>query len=362
MDKEPRPLVIQELLDHCIGFLGRPSDLKACALASRSWTYAAQLQLFRAISITSSSLWWRLKQTLDASPHLIQYIRRLEIYSGRLSVSSISNFPFTRVEHVFIEHGRDLYMDRLIEVRQLLSWQSLRRVHIQCAFMELSDFLHLWDCCAPGIRHLHLDCLQRVHEPFYTIPHPRSTPITLDSLRIKHAECVVDWLMHDLCPFDLSCLKVLSIHNYMDLLRSPKLAPSFRTIQAFDFQLLDMYTTTTVDLSLFPQLGLVRMWSHSPNPLPMLLHVLATIGPTNRIHTIIICATVPQHDLPELDEKLSRLPMHHVPTVELEMRMDRYNATLPLLPQLSSRSLIRRTDYNADWFNSFTGMAFTDAQ
>ncbi|KAJ7133450.1 hypothetical protein C8R44DRAFT_23791 [Mycena epipterygia] len=356
MNENSRPLLVQELLDHCIEFLSRPSDLKACALVSRSWVYTAQLHLFRAISITSSSVWRRLKQTLGASssPHLIRYIHRLNIHSARLSVAEVCNFPFTHVEHVFIHHDRD--MDVAIELQQLLSWQSLQRVHIQCEFMEPSDFLDLWEHCAPGIRHLHLDCLQRVYEPFQTIPHPRFTPITLDSLRLTHAECVVDWLMHDLCPFDLSRLKVLSIHSYMDLFHSPKLLPAFQTIEALDFQLLDTHTATTVDLSLFPKLTLVRMWTSSPNPLPMLLHVLATIGPTNCIHKIIISATVPDYDLPELEEKLSGLPMHHAPTVELEMRMDRYKLTVPLLSRLSSLNLLRRANYNAHWFNGFTGM------
>ncbi|KAJ7478206.1 hypothetical protein FB451DRAFT_1395993 [Mycena latifolia] len=357
MDEGINPLAIQELLDHCIGFLHRPSDLKACALVARAWVDAAQVQLFREVYLTSRSnerRWSLLQETLEAFPRFIRHIRRLEIYSVQLSgdtFSAICQFPFTHVEHVFVGYPRDLESSGAVQAQQLLSLPTLRRVHLQCEFMDSSAFLCLWDRCSSGIRHLHLEAFQRVYEPIGEMLNKSSPPIFLESLRVAYAQCVGDWISHDLCPFDLSRLKVLSIDDNLDLLRSPKFATSFRTLETLDIQLESDTDSDAIELSSFPSLAILRICCNAPNPLPMVLPILCSITPTSRINKIIFATSFTRGELEELDATLCALPMSHPAVVELEMHPIGYTSAAKSLSQLSSQDLLRRADYNPRWFD-----------
>jgi hypothetical protein len=49
-----------------------------------------------------------------------------------------------------------------------------------------------------------------------------------------------DWLTHELCPFDFSSLKVLSVHSNVDLLRWPIFRSALATITALDIKVCDV--------------------------------------------------------------------------------------------------------------------------
>ncbi|KAJ6565921.1 hypothetical protein DFH09DRAFT_1314703 [Mycena vulgaris] len=358
MDERVRPLTIQELVDLCMGFLDGYSDLTACALVSRAWVDAAQANLFRTIHINWShsaneKRWSQLRQVLDGSPRLIRYIHRLDIHSARLSddtFSALSQFPFTHIDNISVSHFRDLEMSDCLAFQRLFSLPTLRGVHLEC-----------------DIRHLHLQALQRVYEAFVAEPHPPFVRIPLDSLRIEYYdECLSDWLAHDICPFDLTNIKVLSIHTNMNLLCAPVLLPAFGTIEALDFQLVDFVRISsssklttpipskeaeTLHLSSLPNLTLVRVVCFSPNPLPIILPVLSTITATARIRTIILATTVPHSDLAALDVALSSLPIPRAPIIELEIHAAPYALAALRLTRLSARNMLRRGDYDPRWFD-----------
>jgi hypothetical protein len=74
------PLRIPELTDQCMLHLAESkADLEVCSPVSKSWAFAAQHRLFRAIHLDQKDMCCRLERTLHASPHLIQHIRRLRI-------------------------------------------------------------------------------------------------------------------------------------------------------------------------------------------------------------------------------------------------------------------------------------------
>ncbi|KAJ7144345.1 hypothetical protein C8R44DRAFT_143927 [Mycena epipterygia] len=168
MGQPPNPLHIQELLEQCREFLrDSTSDLKACALVSRSWACAAQPPIFRDVYITLSArsknerLLSRLQEALRISPHLIRHIRRLEICPSNLSTESFSvigNLSFKNLTHLAIKMAPELSLPSAIAIQQLLAVATLRRAWISCRFSEPSIFLRVWERCSPSIVHLQLHC------------------------------------------------------------------------------------------------------------------------------------------------------------------------------------------------------------
>ncbi|KAJ7450500.1 hypothetical protein B0H11DRAFT_2077166 [Mycena galericulata] len=322
----PRPLDIQELVDHTIGYLERYADLTACALVSRSWVDTAQVQLFREIHLdlnrlsANESRWSLLCATLTLSPRLIRYIQRLYIKSSRMHervFSAICVFPFAHLLDVFVSSERDIVISDAMSTQSLFSLPTLRRIGLAGEFMEPAVFLNIWARCSRSVRHLHLQALQRVYDEFETIPPLEELPISLESLGIEYTECVADWLVHDHCCFDLSQLKLLSLHTNIHLLRRRPLCISK------------------------PQLLPHHL------PCPLILPVLSTIAPTNRIHTISLVASFSDPELGELDAALSGL----APVVELTMGPERYSHAAPFLPLLRATDCLRRVDYDAQWFD-----------
>ncbi|KAJ7442020.1 hypothetical protein FB451DRAFT_1298111, partial [Mycena latifolia] len=235
-------LQIQELLDQCIEFLcdSRP-DLKACALVSRSWTFAAQVHLFREVqikSISSPNLWPRLQEILRSSPHLIRHIRRLHFNSEAVPLArvfEICEIPFTHLHHVSARHTNTPLPVEL-PIPQLLGLPTLTRVKIVAQFRDPSSFLRLWERCSPNLRHLDLYCFQRSDQDVLPVPAQRCPPIALESLRIRSIKYIGNWLADALCPLEISQLKVFSIiHGLEDVLQWPRFAPALRTIQVLDF-------------------------------------------------------------------------------------------------------------------------------
>ncbi|KAJ7141670.1 hypothetical protein C8R43DRAFT_1131290 [Mycena crocata] len=159
MDSQGNPLLIPELVDYFITYLrNSPSDLRACALVSRSWIYAAsQSHLFREVVLKNESVdevrWSRLHDVIQVSPHLVQHIRRLELSPIRLSRETFSaacNFPFTRLEVVMIFLFEDA---DFIDIQQLFSLPTLRRLEIEPQLIDSVTFTQIWDHISPSIRH-----------------------------------------------------------------------------------------------------------------------------------------------------------------------------------------------------------------
>ncbi|KAJ7436615.1 hypothetical protein FB451DRAFT_1307090 [Mycena latifolia] len=358
--EERSPLQIQELLDQCIEFLcDSPTDLKACALVSRSWTSAAQAQLFSQISTRSpwsTDPWCRLQQILQ-TPHLIRHIHQLHLNWRELSIetfSAICEFPFTHLHSVYIRHLSPVPPSVGIAMKELLSRPTLRRITITAYFQESSNFRQIWDLCSPNIRHLEFYCSLGSFDSSGPLPHRGCTRRTLESLRIGTVRDIDTWLMDDQCPFDISCLKVFSIYGSDGVIRWQQFSSSLRTIEVLDFHL---WAVPVLDLSAFPNLMLVRMELGTASRLQGVLDTLSTIPRASRIRTIVICS----RDLPDgccdlLDNKLVALPVNPLPALELEDSTERGPSIVQYFPRMSSRSLVRHVVDHDNWFQDFKGI------
>ncbi|KAJ6517612.1 hypothetical protein DFH09DRAFT_1195320 [Mycena vulgaris] len=366
------PLTVQELVDHCIGFLyNSVPDLRACALVSRAWVDAAQSNIFRRISIMHfgnvphPSIWMRLKETLNTSPHLIRHIQQLTVVPDEISLadfSALCNLPFTHLDRVFVFNYPHLSASTAGFIQKLLSLPTVRRVGILCTFDHPTRFLQIWDRCSPSIRHLELYITEGSTPIVRPAAHHCSAPIVLESLRITSVEGLGGWLAHELCPFDFSTLKLLSVHTNTNLLCWPIFRSALSTIEALDFKAYDGWTPC-IDLSPFTNLVTLRMSMAGDAALAVVLDTLSTVTPVNSIQTIIVTASrLDAAICAQLESKIISLPLHRS-VLEVEMNLiigdvHRNDNLAKYFPTLSAMNKLRQIDrdgWTDNWFDTVAG-------
>jgi hypothetical protein len=148
------------------------------------------------------------------------------------------------------------------------------------------------------------------------------------------------WLAHELCPFDFSTLKLLSVHTNTNLLRWPILRSALSTIEALDFKAYDVCISTLfpyqgassypspfkgltpcIDLSPFTNLVTLRMSMAGDAALAVVLDTLSTVTPVNSIQTIIVTASILNAAIcAQLESKIIGLPLHRS-VLEVEMNL-----------------------------------------
>ncbi|KAJ7495535.1 hypothetical protein FB451DRAFT_1387558 [Mycena latifolia] len=349
MEDPSNPLCLPELADQCLDFLPDSSpDLLACALVSRAWTGAAQRRLFETLSFSlkdQEHMWDGMQEIFRISPHLIPYVRRIDINADRISIETLSavcNIPFTQLAHVAIFHISVLSLPMALAFQRLLSLPALRYVSVNSIFTDPVMFFKIWDGCSASIRHLELSRSPPNYIPteFY---HPPDSPIRLESLRTTGESAA--WLTHAACPFDLSRLKLLSIFNHTEIgWEALASANAQQTIEAFDFVALAPHP---FNLSSLPRLSFLRISVQYPAQLPFVIRTLSTIPPANRIRKIVLCCRsdvlsdrlVNSGALGQLDFTLSNVLSPEICTVDFEMDAEVYILRTPDFPRLRADNM-----------------------
>ncbi|KAJ7686029.1 hypothetical protein B0H17DRAFT_1137223 [Mycena rosella] len=355
-------LQIQELADLCIEHLcDSPSDLKVCAMVSRSWASAAQSHLFRKISVASNRCgsnhdWSHLLRTLRRSPHLTRHIRHLHINMQAFSGSPICELRFTGLYYVSIRDPCTGPGPFRVGIQQLLRLPTLGRVKIAGKFAGPSDFLEMWHGCSPSIAHVELLCIG--FSLLHTLPisaDPSTRPI-LKSLGIRSALTNIrPWLRPDVCPLDISYLKVLSIADGYEMLRWPEFASVLQTIEVLDLMIIIppdahvQHSSPTINLSALPHLGFIRMsvaGGLHRDGWQIILDALSTITTPSSIRTIVIHSGsyLDVGGCNQLESHVLSLPVHPLPIVEFEMAAIKSMTASNVheyFPTMASKSLVR---------------------
>ncbi|KAJ7697206.1 hypothetical protein B0H17DRAFT_1328937 [Mycena rosella] len=358
-----RLFAVQELVDPCIGLLESASDLRASALVSRSWAYPAQSHIFSEITLSyadlpeTERLCSRFQDTLHTSPHLTRHVRRLYIHADRLSIekfAEICTFAFTHLESVLVTGIADLTLSHAIALQQLISLPTITSVKLGCR-TELSVFFQIWDRCSPSIRDLFLIFTLQSTETFTPISHPPSSHIRLESLRIPIADGALDWLRHEMCPFELSGLKGLSINDSTEALGWDIFVPVLSSIGLLEF--VPTSFKPLVDLSSLSNLVEIRITLWTDIQRAPTLDTLSTITASHRIRRIvIICDILLPLICAQLDAKLSGLPLRHSFDVIIVGRPNDLQLQFPTpnFPRLASQNMVHHRMFAPDkWWKSF---------
>lgn len=288
------PFGVQELVDHCIGFLvgstkekqRTSADLRSCALVARSWVQTSQRHLFATIifpikpitDITPPPDYYRetanirtsqLLEAWDASPHLARYTKSLAISLEKVDFEKllrVCHVPFTHLSYLSLSGYSAISSDTSSAVRQLLRLPSLISVTQVCRFQDRDALLDMWEHCSPSIEHITLFCFS----PEET--HTGREPADNSRLRLKSLNILSsannDWWWQDgvYSPFDLSALKSLACYwdpSSAQVLRSPSFASALRSIEVLTFAALVVrpwYFSPSLTSSLVP---------HSPRTHPI---------------------------------------------------------------------------------------------
>ncbi|KAJ7662575.1 hypothetical protein DFH06DRAFT_1190358, partial [Mycena polygramma] len=381
MTNAGNPLFVQELLDHCISFLrNSSSDLKMCALVSRRWVNGAQSLLFQKILIDTSDRWLKLQSTLQSSPHLIRHIQRLIITPISLSddaFSAVCNFTFTDLRQLYVYGMSPSHPPpSILPLKALLSRPTVNHIILQLDTAVTPSFFSLWDRCSRSLRHLELYFSHGTSGQYHPRTDTPPPPIPLESLRIMTMSRVGDaaaWLTHRMGPFDLTDLRVLSIVNRPeDLWRV--LPSTFRSIKALE--LTAQQLGAPFDLSILPNLDILRIESVSATTTQMVANTISTAGPANHIRRVLLTMAryFDAEDCAELDTRLAEVlqAMNPPPTVELQMHAGQYEECVQSFPRLNARNLVRlsffsrivsdglfqmrRFEPTRSWFSDYAGV------
>ncbi|KAJ7713698.1 hypothetical protein DFH07DRAFT_383646 [Mycena maculata] len=351
--ESPNPLHIPELLNHCIRLLrDSKSDLPACALVSRSWVQPSQSALFEDPGHwghwgarkpdDDRHSWLHILEVFQTSPHLIPHIRRLRLIIPDVGLfSKICLLPFTHLQDVIIR--RKFNHVSALSIQQLLSLPTLRRVDIYGYFEDPQIMPLIWRRCSPSIRTVSSFCL--AFNP--CILNPTETPclpvVPLESLNMGADQGAPHWLQHDSFPFDLSRLRIFSLHDYSGTFSWKKFAPAIRTIEGLAFLIPRL--EQPIDLSYFPKLEFLRvrvitgddmndaLWSNA-------VETFSTIPPSSRLRKVSFQGVLQARSCGKLDAVLARVLVRPFATVEVLDDRDGYDP-VPYFPQLMSRNIVR---------------------
>ncbi|KAJ7110261.1 hypothetical protein C8R43DRAFT_1139410 [Mycena crocata] len=232
-------LDVQELCDTISDFLGETWDLKSCALVSPPFTRAAQRHLFHDILLNRgcldiddvSTLEWydeaaacrRLFGILEASPHLIPYVRRLRVALERDTLQALSTVTFSNLREVIFHRraGGAAEENTIALAARLLSSPFIHRVGLMgTIFSGKHDLQRLFrDCPATMASLLLHHVIVRDAEKPTALPQRRK----IETLHIKASYSDdISWLHDSASPFNISGL--------VDLTYRAKLTPDVRKL------------------------------------------------------------------------------------------------------------------------------------
>ncbi|KAJ7766119.1 hypothetical protein B0H16DRAFT_1717346 [Mycena metata] len=207
----PSPLDAQEICDYICEFLhGSLLDLRACALISTLFTSSAQRQIFHKINVAGTAAAVaaeRSRRLLDIptqSPHLIRFIRSLDIVFDEAVLTLWVDMPLTHIESLTMSgttrNGAHfnvvtyLSIDVTSFVARLVASPTLRDFTLQrIGFDDISGLL--------------------VTSSSPTLAFFRSRPMKALKIKIMPAfySSGSEWLAPSLCPFNFSALERLSL-------------------------------------------------------------------------------------------------------------------------------------------------------
>ncbi|KAJ7450984.1 hypothetical protein B0H11DRAFT_2201774 [Mycena galericulata] len=305
----------QELWNHTISFLhGRNVDLQTCCRVSRALCAAAQSQLFHSITIHPSRNFLRvgrqfmfttnevascrrLRAILVESPHLIRYIRRIEITLDEDVIAEILAMELVLLESIQFRTKTFLAEvdDRAVELAQTLLHRSgikhlgLRSISQRPAFLTrlLSPSMSQLNTLEISVSEIELHGREEVDRT----PGAGSLRKQITSLRLVHSPTIARWLLDADCPFDLTALTHADVSSSMCPEVARVLTTASGTLQHLTLAPGDVASDSCVEL----HLHLTHLHLDAPAERDILtaLPLLETLDPVNAVREITI--TLAQH-------------------------------------------------------------------
>ncbi|KAJ7744629.1 hypothetical protein B0H16DRAFT_1559645 [Mycena metata] len=262
---------IQDVWDEVISCLvDSQQDLQSCALVSRSWTPRAQCHFFRHVVIPSHDFLnsethcGRLGQLLSGSPHLIPFIRILDIPFTAEVLAQICAMGLRHLEVVTFRFPlsnpgsaieADSESNSIFDYAQhLVAVPSIQKVEFRALRLQpghdLTRMTRIF--CNPSLR------LERLRFAgfFRGLPEAPAAPMRRPQIKVLHLDSSAslgEYFTHPHCPFDLTQLVEFALVQEM----SPAMARALELGRWTLKRLVcshDALVNQHVELSRFPSL------------------------------------------------------------------------------------------------------------
>ncbi|KAJ7513258.1 hypothetical protein B0H11DRAFT_1949213 [Mycena galericulata] len=344
----------QELWNHTISFLhGRTLDLQTCCRVSRALCAAAQSQLFHSVAIHPSrnflrrigrpliftlnevGLCRRLRAILTESPHIIRYLRRIEITLQEDVIAEILAMELVPLES--IQFRTETFLaevdDRAVELAQTLLHRSgiehleLRSISQRPAFLTrlCSPSMPQLNTLDISMSELQLNGLEEGDGA----PSSASLRKKITDLRLVHSPTIARWLLDADCPFDLTALTHADVSSSMCPEVAQILKTASGTLRHLTLAPGDVLSDSCVDLRLIPRLTHLNLDAPTERDILVALPLLETLDPVNAVREITL--TLAQHGEKLTPEELAGVRR------DFEARFA--DITLPSLQSLDIRSV-----------------------
>ncbi|KAJ7744604.1 hypothetical protein B0H16DRAFT_1559584, partial [Mycena metata] len=358
---------IQDIWDDVISCLGdSQQDLQSCALVSRSWTPRAQYHFFRRVVIpshdfinpeTNQSVCGRLGQTLSASPHLIPFIRILDVPFVLHVLAQICAMGLTHLEVVAFRFplsnpGPAMAVNSepnpiLDYAQQLITLPSVQKLEFSTPHIPPGQHLSIMTrvFCNPSLRLEHL----RLSGSYYGIPEVPAAPTQRPSIKFLHldsSKSLGEYFTHPHCPFDLTQL--------VDFVLVQKMSPAMaRALELGRWTLKrlvcfhDALVNQHVELSRFP--SLTHLVVVGPQvKLAAIAHAISqsNLTPQARIQNIGLILTgsgwhKEDGGIEKLDTMLSEIPMLVQVNLTFQLAPDDAQRLREAFPKLDASGVLK---------------------
>ncbi|KAJ6603304.1 hypothetical protein DFH09DRAFT_1124148 [Mycena vulgaris] len=252
------PPIPQELWEHIICSVEAPSDWRSCSLVSRDFRPVAQALLFHTVRLQSHRHRWncfKIEYFLQHSPHLMHYIRRVEIYDHDV-LRFLSSLSLPRLREIMFSYLGPYQID---VAQSLISIPSVRRVEIR-GWMHNVDLLPiLFERPTPHLQALELQVSCSDYTRIQHVPRKQGQPTLISQVELGTDNRATQWLLDAPDLFDLTQLTDVAIWRLCPVVVRV-LEASRSTIRRLS--LPSDASAPYPDLSQFPELRDLRIKSH----------------------------------------------------------------------------------------------------
>ncbi|KAJ7617247.1 hypothetical protein FB45DRAFT_933727 [Roridomyces roridus] len=298
----------QELWDEIIDCLAaRPSGvghlavLRSASLINRSCVGRAQSYIFYSISLgvgqSAETVAARLRLLMTLSPHLIQYVHKLEIQGGGIQVwAAIAAIPWSHVDQLILNRvgGSSIIIERIGVLAGLRSLRSLiLRSIVEWEVSDYSDVIRR----ATGVRKItFVQC--GIHRP--KTPWARDGTVARPTyLGLSPASPILSLLFLAEFPVDLSQLAHIHCTGFTDPRINTFLRRISGTVTRISVNGRDQ-VLTAFDVTALPLLTQLDVFdAHQP-----FNRLLSSLPKKNRISVITLITYGLMYDARELESLL----------------------------------------------------------
>ncbi|KAJ7433992.1 hypothetical protein FB451DRAFT_1470381 [Mycena latifolia] len=212
VDRNPRHVQFSHNLSaQDVSASDRFPDLRSTSLVSRTLCAASQPHLFHTVSF-----WWdnghsaqRLHRLLESSPHLIPYIRQLDVPLRAAVLTELADVRFSGLREIQLGRAHNSSCPMTLAQQLISGLPLLRKLTLLGVVRPFADFGDFFHNLPSSIDALHFDASMLTGtEP--TAPF-HGQRLQIKELKLVHSRRLGDWLAHPSMPFEFSQLQRIEI-------------------------------------------------------------------------------------------------------------------------------------------------------